>query len=60
MKHAHRVDAVLDHGPRQRKRGDHMSREAFEHLEAALAGAELARLRVVRDDVAGIDVGPRR
>jgi hypothetical protein len=57
QKHAHRVDAVLD--PVQRGELQVLEAEALEHLEPALAGAELLGLRVVRHDVPGIDVRPR-
>jgi hypothetical protein len=58
QKHAHRVDAVLE--PVQRGELQVLDSEALEHLEPALAGAELLGLRVVRHDVPGIDERPRR
>jgi hypothetical protein len=43
----------------QRCERDVLEAEAFQHLEPALAGAELLGLGIVRHDVAGIDVARR-
>jgi hypothetical protein len=43
----------------QRGNADVLEPQAFEHLEPALAGAELLGLGIVRHDVAGINVRPR-
>src|SRR5262249_12925560 len=49
--HAHGVDTVLH--PMQRGNADVLEAQAFQHLEAALAGAELLGLGIVRHDGMG-------